>query len=250
MKSKYDSSRHVLVEQSEIEEPQRPYEPKYIGAADTLVSDIYHWECNLKIYNEHIASLRTIPCSPSFKGVHDQIYEEGKDYKIEQELILADNSQDVPTHLPVASPVPLAVTGEEDLWKEAFNSVYTNIDIHDSEMTHLLNNYSITRKQECNESVSKFSEDHPILTEPVNYLLSNALKYCTPGQLIQLRDKLIRRTPVECNEAVEFGQWATRNGWYYDRDVNNWFNNDDNELPDTTGEELFQLFKEEQLKTK
>jgi len=75
MQSKYDKTRHVLVEQSEQEKP--------IAQDSDLkafkIDDFFH---RVGEYEMYIASLRTIPCAPGSIWEEDSLYEEGIDYEI------------------------------------------------------------------------------------------------------------------------------------------------------------------------
>jgi len=123
MTSKYDKSRHVLIEQSQMVPPKTEW-----------------FECYIENYERHIASLRTIPCVTGSIWEEDRIYEEGKDYKIEKDLVLADHWQDVPTHRLIAIPIPK----EDDHWADIYEAANRNSWLSFAALVNKY--YTITKK--------------------------------------------------------------------------------------------------------
>lgn len=74
----YDTATNTLREQPGMEKPEMPVGPVHLSTA-------YAYERALAEYNAHVAPLRTIPCSPEYKGVfkEGEKYVEGKDYEVQ-----------------------------------------------------------------------------------------------------------------------------------------------------------------------
>jgi hypothetical protein len=113
MKAKYNAAENTLQELPEIEQPL-PL-PDFIDHGNhwgDYNRDVYNYECNLEIYNDHVNSLRTIPCSPEAATVFKdgEVYEEGKDYEVKP--VPYDMSGPVLTAFPLPRPVQ-----EDDLQK-------------------------------------------------------------------------------------------------------------------------------------
>lgn len=75
MKSIYNKSNHSFQEQSLMKK-----EICILGVYPCTVAGRKICEC--KEYNDHIATLRTIPCRPGDFWEEGKLYEEGKDYVI------------------------------------------------------------------------------------------------------------------------------------------------------------------------
>jgi hypothetical protein len=153
MQSKYDKSRHVLVDQSELSKPLRIH-----------YTDDYNYQCNLKIYHDHIASLRELPCVPGSIWEEDRIYEEGRDYKIGGCLIddcdcdtLTEQQKYCSKRVLTAIPIPK----EDDLWLNVVSEVaryyngtedhhvrFVDVDVYAPDIIKTLKEqgYQITKK--------------------------------------------------------------------------------------------------------
>lgn len=87
MNARYNSSDNTLTEISQIEKPVRPNQRDYdqvsLGGL-IYYADLKKYFLDSDKYNDHIASLRKLPCSPDCVGrfIHDCDYEAGKDYEI------------------------------------------------------------------------------------------------------------------------------------------------------------------------
>lgn len=132
MPSKYNKLKHVLVEQPQMKEPEKPEEHSFIDGFRDYNSALHVYYSELAQYKQHIASLRTIPCQPGSIWEEDRLYEEGVDYKVLAYLKDGKTFHDMPSMEKVAIPIPkehpLEAAGisyrggelpkEDDLWKE------------------------------------------------------------------------------------------------------------------------------------
>lgn len=111
-RAKYIADTNELQELSSMEKPDQ-----------YSFSHKFAYEDAMAAYNNHLASLRSIPCDPScrevFKG--NQEYEEGRDYEIKEVTVPADHWQDVPTKRLRAFPI--TVKTEDELWREALDTL-------------------------------------------------------------------------------------------------------------------------------
>ena len=144
MQSKYDKSRHVLIEQSQMEEPDKEMMQE-AGLDDEIINEF------ISDYNAHVASLRTIPCHESFKGEDGKIYEEGKDFEVVFEETDSGGHWSVKSLEIYAAPIPK----EDDLWNAAIE-IYEDMrplgKLHRSNMIkELSKHYTITKKTATSE---------------------------------------------------------------------------------------------------
>lgn len=112
MTAKYDKTRHVLVEQPEIEPPM-----------PNDASDSEKYKGPFALWNTHLASLRELACVPGSVWEEDKIYEEGKDYEIgcsHQDCdcdSLTGQQKYCSRKVLVAAPIPK----QYDLWSQVIN---------------------------------------------------------------------------------------------------------------------------------
>lgn len=79
----YNAKDNCLQEQPGTPKPRRPFAANYADQ-ECFDLDLQHYEFAMTEYNAHIATLRTLPCDESAKGmfVDGKSYEEGKDYRV------------------------------------------------------------------------------------------------------------------------------------------------------------------------
>lgn len=113
-RAKYIADTNELQELSSMEKPDQ-----------YSFSHKFAYEDAMAAYNNHLASLRSIPCDPScrevFKG--NQEYEEGRDYEIKEVTVPADHWQDVPTKRLRAFPITVK-TEDEFEWTDELVKEY------------------------------------------------------------------------------------------------------------------------------
>lgn len=124
MTSKYNKSKHCLVEQNHLPPPQG--------------NDLQY----SRDFSKHVQSLRAIPCQPGTIWEEDKLYEEGKDYVIKG----ADEWKwCYQLHGKIfAAPIPK----EDDLWMEIavkFRLIYTD-ELELELIQKLSQTYTITKK--------------------------------------------------------------------------------------------------------
>jgi hypothetical protein len=111
-------------------------------------------ECECKIYQDHIASLRTIPCDESCRDrfVDKGVYEEGKDYKVKQVPIpYWEDFDDGVEYRDIAYALSPPVL-EDDLWEEIAQLLKVKTDFRNDYIQIAIINpmkskYTITKKQ-------------------------------------------------------------------------------------------------------
>lgn len=86
----YIAEENCLQEISQMEKPIEPHRYHYdlISLGGLLYdSDVKNYRLRLDDYNAHLASLRTIICSPECKGLWPDkaVLEEGKDYEVKMD---------------------------------------------------------------------------------------------------------------------------------------------------------------------
>lgn len=130
MQSKYNKSKHVLVEQPEMEKPSTDLDSAY-----RVGWHYSHWWNRWDKYNSHVASLRTILCCSDFIGEDGELYTEGIDYEVAKVTSFEH---------PVAIPIPK----EDDLWEELILGFIQHYASHtlDIVIAELKKNYTITKK--------------------------------------------------------------------------------------------------------
>lgn len=87
-------------------------------------------------YYKHLRSLRTIPCDESAKGLWEdgQVLEDGKDYEVKEvPCPYFDHIDDPVEYTTTAFPL---VAGEDELWLELVQKVFSHVEGHDAEMNY------------------------------------------------------------------------------------------------------------------
>jgi hypothetical protein len=147
MKAIYNSSTNTLTEQPQREKPAiHPSNCDFGSATYNLY--YFQWQH----YNDHINSLRTIPCDESGRGVFidGKEYEEGKDYRVTTALLRVEAH---PFLAPKEGPfaVPLSPPVQEDkLWEEIIRLITDRFTLGKSIpsiIAELKSKATITKKQ-------------------------------------------------------------------------------------------------------
>lgn len=123
MKAIFNKDTNSITEQAEMEKPKKPLGPVHISTA-------YSYDRLRDKYDEHIASLRTIPCSPSCADLwkDGQVVEEGRDYEVIAGTNLVNGKR-----FEIAEPVAPTEQPQEDIWQEFMDDVYefTGVRLHE-----------------------------------------------------------------------------------------------------------------------
>lgn len=84
MTALYHADTNELEELPQMEKPERPPNKLLYGSHDfEYARDMFNYNGNLEIYNDHLASLRRhLPCSPQPGFKDGEIYVEGVDYEV------------------------------------------------------------------------------------------------------------------------------------------------------------------------
>lgn len=149
MKSIYHSDINSMREQPEMEKPDAT---KILGAnpsgADYEVLDEL-----TDVYNAHIASLRTIPCSPEAATVfkHGHVYGEGKDYTVREKWDIDNRGNPIRKNgTYFAFPLPQPVQEDEDRhWQIVVATVILKtqkFDLPDEIIKALKSEFNISKK--------------------------------------------------------------------------------------------------------
>lgn len=164
MKSKYIASSHSFQEQQYLERPIAPKIEDYLMGHETYFNqDWYNFNGNLEIYNDHIKSLRLIPCRQGDRWQEGILYEEGKDYTVSKMgfAVIPNPPITETTHFII--PIP-PTTEQTELWKEflseaakRFNALEVKTISIDTAIFQLSEKYVLTRKEEVPEAV-RFAE--------------------------------------------------------------------------------------------
>lgn len=122
--AQYNKHTNTLKEQPEMEKPEAPNLMDYGSSADYIDAGSLFSQA-MMVYESHIASLRTIPCSPPCKDIwkDGQVVEEGKDYEVRaccehQCNGVCEQIRATIWVLPVSIPIPLqpVQSEQEDRW--------------------------------------------------------------------------------------------------------------------------------------
>lgn len=141
------TARYNAIDNSLQELPAVKKEICLRGISPGLCSSILGMDCDCKVYEDHVKSLRRIPCSPECdKWTNGDTLTEGKDYEIKGAdewkwcLQLKGNV--------FAAPV-VPAQSEDELWKEIFNDVIPRrfIDLNiDEAIAELKKHFIITKR--------------------------------------------------------------------------------------------------------
>lgn len=121
--------------------------------------DWHYWDDEeykekLAEYTAHVATLRTLVCSPECRGLFEagKVYEEGKDYEVRPVCIHTGGFEHADCVHPscdkcAMTAFPFPVKSEDDLWLEVIHYLNNNSSFsNDTKIEGLKQSFSLTKK--------------------------------------------------------------------------------------------------------